>query len=450
MSLVLANKYRLLQYMVPTTVLCILLFKTSCITIPNQYEGIAPGNWRAVLYISEYKELIVTEGRKKDVKRDVQFEDKSIYVPFNFEIQTREDSSQYIVIRNGEERIQFGPIIIGRDIRTGDDTFYIDLSPYDACLKGIYEGNKMQGNWIVRDKPNYTMAFEARFGQQHRFHKLPRKPGATLYEKYQVVFSPETSDAYASIGEFKQMEQKVYGTFRTETGDYRYLEGELDSNRMLLSCFDGAHAYLFESYLKGDSIYGQYYSGMHYKTDFRGKMTENGKLKSSDSLSMSKSADKFQFKFQLPDGGHIDFDEPFYQGKIKIVQVMGSWCPNCLDEARFLKDYLNQNKPEDLVVVGLSFERYAEREKAMDQILRYKNKLDLPYLIAYGGRSNKDSASRVLPQLTKVAAFPTMIFIDASNHIFKVHTGFDGPATSYYDHFKKEFEETIQQMRKAK
>ena len=279
--------YRL-RGIVLLTILAITLLITSCVTIPNRYEGIAPGNWRGVLFISEYKELIVTEGRRKEVKRDVQYEDKSVYVPFNFEIATKQDGSQFVRIKNGDEFIEYGPIVIGRDIRTGDDTFYVDLRPYDACLKGIFEGNKMQGYWIVRDKPNYVMSFEARFGQNHRFSKIPRKPSQTLFEKYQVVFSPGTNDAYDAIGEFRQMNQKVFGTFRTETGDYRFLEGELDSNRLLLSCFDGSHAYLFHSYLAGDSIYGDYYSGIHYKTSFSGKKTLEGKLKSADSLSLPR------------------------------------------------------------------------------------------------------------------------------------------------------------------
>ena len=80
-----------------------------------------------------------------------------------------------MTVTNAEEKIVFSPIQYGRDRKTGEDTFYVELNPYDAVLKGIYDENQMKGNFIVRDKPNYYIPFEAKFGQNFRFEKKVKR-----------------------------------------------------------------------------------------------------------------------------------------------------------------------------------------------------------------------------------------------------------------------------------
>lgn len=425
----------------------LILSGQSCITIPNQHQGFPPGVWRGVIYIQEHQELIVTEGRKEVVTRDVEYEAKSRIIPFNFEIRYNSASKPVMVVQNDLERIVFNEIVIGRDRKTGDDTFQINLTPYDACLKGVFEEDKMRGHFIVRDKKDYAMPFEARFGQAHRFAKIPKVSRITLAPRYQVVFADTSEARYDAIGEFRQNGQIVGGTFRTESGDFRYLEGVLEEDQLSLSCFDGAHAYLFEAQVRGDSLIGSFYSGKHYKTSWRGVKTETGVLRPGDAiLAVKPDSGPFVFGFTTPEGKSIRFDDPAIQSKVKLVQIMGSWCPNCMDESNFIRDYLREHPDPDLYVVGLSFERYADRAKAMSQIQKYRSRLDLPYEIAYGGMSHKDSAAAALPQLGGVKAYPTTLFIDRENRIVKVHTGFDGPATSRYQAYRNEFHQTMQQL----
>jgi thiol-disulfide isomerase/thioredoxin len=423
-----------------------------CITIPNQHKGFPPGVWRGVLYIYEYKDLIVTEGRKEVVSRDVDYESKSKVIPFNFEIKYDSVNKPVMIIMNSSERIVFDDISIGRDIRTGDDTFRINLSPYDACLKGVFEEDKMRGYFVVQDKKDYYMAFEAKYGQDFRFNKISQGVAVNVNGLYQAVFADTSAeDKFDAIGEFTQQNNKVTGTFRTETGDFRYLQGEVDQNKLLLSCFDGSHAFLFEADIKGDSLIGSYYSGKHYKTNWRAVKVINGQLQDADTLTtIADKNESFRFKFYTPEQKLIDLDAPEYKNKVKIIQILGSWCPNCRDESTFLNEYLKEHSNPDLVVIGLSFERYPERQKAYERIRKYKSSLNISYEIAYGGLSKKDSASAALPQLSKIMAYPTMIFVDRNNKVAKIHTGFDGPATSQYQHFKDQFEKTIQELLKQK
>lgn len=430
-----------------SVVFIICLVVHGCISIPNQHKGFPPGVWRGLIYITEHQDLIVTEGRNEEVERDVEFESKSKIIPFNFEIRYDSLKKPRMIVMNASEHIVFDDIIIGRDIRTGDDTFRINLHPYDVYIKGVFEEDKMRGYYVVQDKKDYFMVFEAKYGQAHRFNKTPKGTDDNVNGTYQVVFSDTSADKFDAIGEFIQVGQKVTGTFRTETGDFRYLEGQIDDDKLLLSTFDGAHAYLFEADIIGDSLIGIFYSGKHYKTQWKASKATNVFLKNPDSLTTSKKKEEvFRFSFMTPEQHLIDIDHPRYKNKIKIIQIMGSWCPNCMDESNFLNDYLKKNQNPDLIIIGLSFERYADKKKAFERIAKYKSSMQLNYDIAYGGRANKDSASLALPQLSGIIAFPTMIFVDRNNFIYKIHTGFDGPATSQFQKFEKEFHNTAQYL----
>jgi len=120
---------------------------------------------------------------------------------------------------------------------------------------------------------------------------------------------------------------------------------------------------------------------------------------------------------------------------------MGTWCPNCRDEAVFLRDFLKEN-PElarQIQVVGLAFERPGDSTRIQQHLRLYQEKMGLPYPLAYAGKADKLEAARVFPELNHVLAFPTMIILDKQGQVRRIHTGFDGPATSKYAEFKQAF-----------
>lgn len=424
----------------------LMLCSISCIQIPNRYNGVPPGIWRGVLLIDSNKDIIVTKGKNKEVKRDVNFESKMKYVPFTFEWSVDDIGNNSMTIINGDERILFNDIVLGKDKKTGSDTFLINLHPYAAVLKGIYQGGIMQGHWIVLDKKDYAMEFKAEFGANHRFNKILDSKPQFLANNYKVVFEPNTENEYDAIGEFTQIGPKVTGTFRTESGDYRFLEGEVFDSTLHLSCFDGAHAFLFTADIRSTVLSGMFYSGIHYKANWLAKEDASATLKNADSISFVTNTKPFYCGFETPDGSILDFRDAQFDGKIKIVQLLGSWCPNCLDESIFLTEYLNANAELPLAIVGISFERFKEKDKAMERISQFHKKLNLNYPIAYGGIANRDTAASRVPQISGIHAYPTTLFVDKNNLIVKVHSGFDGPATSKYEESKKLFDQTVKSL----
>ncbi|MEK7254426.1 MAG: TlpA disulfide reductase family protein [Bacteroidota bacterium] len=266
--------------------------------------------------------------------------------------------------------------------------------------------------------------------------------------KWQATLGLTEEKPEAAVGEFQQTGNHLTGTFLTETGDYRYLEGTVQGDNAWLSCFDGSHAFLFEMKIVNDStLTGAFYSGKHYQTTWEAKRNAQAKLADPDSLTFLKPGfEELIFAFENPDGKLISPENPEYQGKVKLVQIMGTWCPNCKDETEFLTQYLSEKNDPNLAVISLAFEKHTDKAKAHQIISTYKNRLGIPWEVVHAGMNKKDEASKALPALNQVLAFPTLIVLDKNNRVRRIHTGFSGPATSEYEDFKKGFDAFVSQL----
>jgi peroxiredoxin len=160
-------------------------------------------------------------------------------------------------------------------------------------------------------------------------------------------------------------------------------------------------------------------------------------------LIVAKSTEGINFTFPNAEGKAVSLAD--YGQKVKILQIMGTWCPNCWDETRFLTQYVENVPSDKLAVIALAFER--SPDIAATQIAVYKKKMNLPYEILVAGTSTKkEEAAKALPFISGVMAFPTMVIVDKNNKIRRIHTGFDGPATSKHAEFKKEFDIFVKQL----
>lgn len=406
-----------------------------CIRITNAFSAIPPGTWRASLIVA------------KD-SADLADERSGGVLPFNFEVVYETEDSFYIEIHNGTERIRCTDIRVGFDSRYAKDTLRIMLPVFGSYITGMYEEDAIDGAWWDPSRSaTYSIPFKAYHGQDHRF-EIPAGAGhADFSGRWKATFRVETETPYTAIGVFEQNENEATGTFLTETGDYRFLDGNVLDNRMFLSAFDGSHAYLFEAKMLDDgTISGTFRSGNHYKTYWTAVRDTGFALRDPNTLTeLSDSAATFAFSLPNPDGEVISPDDPQYAGKPKIVSIFGTWCPNCLDENAFLSDYFARHPDTGVEIISIAFER-RDSVAAMQAIRNYKQHFDIPWQIVYGGTSNKAAVAEKLPLLDKFLSFPTMLFLDEGNRIVKIHTGFYGPATEHYDAFVQDFEQTVQSL----
>jgi len=427
-----------------TLLFFISLIVSSCVEpINKSYTKIPPGIWRGVLVLDNDPVVI---------DPDVEFVEKTDFsgeLPFNFEVKYTSEEDFYLEIYNADEKIKVDEIIYGRDKATAKDTLEIRFTDFDTYLSAIYEDDVMEGYWHVNYKEGYSIPFKAYFGQAHRFTTLKKKPIADLSGKWDVKFEAGTEDEYPAIGEFVQNGNHITGTFLTETGDYRFLEGTIQNNKFSLSTFDAAHAFLFEGKIMEDgSLLGSFRSGKHYTSTWTATKNDNATIGDAFELTTSTIGDdKFDFTFNNLEGQPTSLSDPAFDDKIKLVKITGTWCPNCKDESLFLMDYLKNNPSDDIEVIEVAFEKYKDEAKALSMLKRYKNKLNLPFTVLHGGYANKTATSEKFPQITKVLSYPTLIFVDKENRIRNVHTGFAGPATSGYKAFTDKFNLLIKEMR---
>ncbi|MEO8760720.1 MAG: TlpA disulfide reductase family protein, partial [Bacteroidia bacterium] len=282
--------------------------------------------------------------------------------------------------------------------------------------------------WINHSK-NYTIPFSAVFGQTQRFRTavITRVDFSGRWETTFGIGKPDSSKA---IGVFKQNKQLVTGTFLSETGDYRYLEGVADGKNLYLSSFDGSHAYLFTAIMDEKSqITGDFYSGLTTHEKFRAIGNNNAQLPDPYSITKTVKDKPVTFSFINTEGKQISLSDERYKNKPVVVQLMGSWCANCMDETAYLSVIYNQYQPKGLEIIALAYERTSDLEKAKSTVLRLKNKFGAQYEFLITGLSGTVNAQKSLPFLSSVSAFPTTIYLNKKHEVEKIYTGYSGPAT---------------------
>ncbi|MFD0766632.1 TlpA disulfide reductase family protein [Mucilaginibacter lutimaris] len=359
-------------------------------------------------------------------------------IPFNFEVSSTNGEQQLAII-NATEHFKV------TDVIAKGDSVFIKMPLFDSEFRLKQSGGNLSGQYIRhlgdRDVP---MDFTATAGIPWRFFKIPAKTNYNVTGRWSAVFG-EGNDRDTTVGEFKQTGQKVTGTFLTTTGDYRFLEGSVSGDSLYLSCFDGGHAFLFTAKVSDNNTLtgGKFFSGLSGKDVWTAVRNENAKLPDAYSLSALKPGyKKLDFTFKDLNGKPVSLTDARFKNKVVIVQIMGSWCPNCMDETAYMVNYYKKYQPRGVEVIGLAYERTTDFSKSQKALAQLKNRFEIKYpILITGYTSNKVETAKSLPALTKVVGFPTTIIIDKKGDVRKIHTGFSGPGTGeYYTEFISEFE----------
>ena len=364
------------------------------------------------------------------------------YLPFNFTMG-KGSGEQYIMeIRNAEERIKVDEFLIE------GDSIWIKMPVFEGYIAATFTDSTISGSFNKESLKRYV-PFTASHGERNRF-QVTSTAAEEVSGVWETNFDYDTDDPYPAKGIFTQEGHSVTGTFRTKTGDYRYLEGVVEGDQLKLSTFDGAHVFLFTATVSDSTMRGKFYSGNHLVENFVARRNPDFELPDADTLTFLKEGYE-QFSFSFPDeqGKLISLQDEQFQNKVVLVQIMGTWCPNCLDETRYYVEYLKEHPNPELEIIGLAFEYAKTEEKAREGIARLKQRVGVPYpiLLAQIGTSSKTKANEKLPMLNHVLSYPTTIYIDKTGEVRKIHTGFNGPATGKkHEEFKAEFEATLQEL----
>lgn len=365
-------------------------------------------------------------------------------LPFNFDV-TKDSTGQYVIyLINAAERLKLD------DIAFSNDSVTIPLHIFDASIKAKINGDILTGTYTKHYEKDYNVPFHAQYGKPFRFKVDDDNTVTKNYSgTYSVTIFKENGTTPA-VGLFQQNADSVTGTFLTPTGDYRFLQGNIIRDSMFLSTFDGNNMYLFKAGFKNDStLEGNFYSG---KTSLRSWVAHRNDTASLPKQSITFLKDGYkEVSFTFPDvnGDNISLSDDKYKDKVVILQIFGTWCPNCMDETKFLAPWYKRNRARGVEIIGLAFERKPDFNYASTRVKKMIDKLDVDYDFVIAGTNNKESTAEALPMLTNVSAYPTTIFIGKDGKVKRIHTGFSGPGTGvYYEQFKEEFNESINTLLK--
>ncbi|NNF52128.1 MAG: TlpA family protein disulfide reductase [Gammaproteobacteria bacterium] len=362
-------------------------------------------------------------------------------VPVGLELGM-DDNGMTATFINGSERVDVPTVTqSGRSLT-------LAFPAFNNRLEGEWDGRSLSGNLTIirRGGELQSIPFRARPGVEYRFVPAQASAEANLEGRWRVTFTDEDGVETPAIGEFSQQGNQVQGTFLTETGDYRFLAGEVVGRQMLLSTFDGAHLFLFSAELGGNQqLTGDFWSSVHWHETWTGVRDDDAQLADAYSMTFLKPGyDAFTFRFPDTDGNMVSLDDERFEGKVVLVTLAGTWCPNCHDEARFLAEYYRQRFGDGLEVVGLMYEHFEDFETAAEQVRRFRAELGIEYTLLVAGYSDKQKAAETLPMLNRVLAFPTTIFLGRDGKLRRIHTGFTGPGTGeHYARFIAQFKDFV-------
>jgi len=346
-------------------------------------------------------------------------------------------------ILNGEEVLDYDEVYLN------EDSVKIVMGVFDAEIRAkVNTDGSLSGEFVKNNVAEYRIPFEATTKTGQRFPTVT-DPQTDFSGKWRTVFKDEKGNTYDAIGVFEQEGKQIKGTFLTKLGDYRFLDGNVEGNTFYLSAFDGSHVYYFEGTLSdGEQLEGKFRSGPRYGESFTAVRDDTFELPDAYSLNyLNPGFDKFTFSFPDLEGKLVSLEDEAYKDKVVLVQLFGTWCPNCMDETKFLADWYKNNQARGVEIIALAFESKPDFDYASTRVAKTRTRLGADYTFLIAGESNKEKASQALPALNQVIAFPTLLYIDRSGNVVKIHTGFNGPGTGdYYQQWVESHEKLINEL----
>ncbi len=404
----------------PIAVLLTTFLLSSCST---QKIEMSQGTWRGIVLLDT--------------------NDKSSAMPFLFRYGKDKNNKDEIIIMNADEKIQV------TEISYQNDSVFIKLPVFkDEIRASVISKDTIKGIYYhVGSRSKYSMPFVAYSKAAERFENDGTDPAADLTGRWEMTGDPGDSTEYKMIAEFQQKGKNITGTILTTSGDYRYLDGVVTGEKLILSTADGTHTLLVKADIKNGKLEnGLIIGGPKWKDKWIAVINEKAKLPPSDSVTkLKKDAGVIDFTFTDLNGKRVSLSDEKYKDKPVIVQLMGSWCPNCMDETRLFTELYDTYSPKGLKIVGLCFES-ADFEESKKRIERFVSQLNAKYDFLYAGEVGKNT-KETLPFIEKLNGYPTTLYLDKNHNVVKIHTGFSGPGTGkYYEELKKDIISTIDKL----
>lgn len=362
-------------------------------------------------------------------------------IPFTFDLEYPGNAtSPVLTFINGESRES-----LQAEVR--NDSLIIPMFSFDITLKMALGEDSMEGS-LTKHYSGRSYPFQATYGEP-RYDITPEDNPLQVGDRWSMTINPGLRGEYPAVGLFSQNGNHITGTVMTETSDYRFFEGRVKGNEIELSVFDGVHSFLLRGqydeqtrHWGGNLILDDGYSRPWTAVaDDDAELPDPFEIVDLSGQNIRPNLDKLA----ALEGQKVTAKD--FEGRVLVVQLMGTWCTNSRDQSLYLTDWLKENDHPDLEILAVNYEANYTPEYGLSRIDTYKKKLGIQYKMILGGPMSKRGAAEPFSFMDQILAFPTLVFIDKKGYARYVHSYFNGPATGdYYREFDRRFNAIVEEL----
>jgi thiol-disulfide isomerase/thioredoxin len=364
-------------------------------------------------------------------------------IPFRIEI-TGEGSHLKGAFLNGDQKVTSA----GGEFDHG--SVVLNFSEYAETLRGSLKDGRLEGT--IEGKfgpgPRSSLPFQAKpfvAKPDPAVGSVPSIDGLWEIE----VKSSKGESAWRFI--VRQSGADVSAAILRVDGDTGSLTGRYQDGAFLLSHFSGERPYLLEARPQNDGsllIDLSDYSGKRQLMAYRPKDARaKGLPEPTDPALHTKVGDPnepFAFRFADINGRIVSNTDARFRGKVVVVNITGSWCPNCHDEAPFLAELYRKYRGQGLEIVALDFEEQ-EQLKDLARLRAFVKHYGIEYTVLVGG--DPDQVNQKIPQLINLNSWPTTLFIGRDGLVKSIHVGFASPASGNFNsELKQQFATRVESL----
>ena len=300
----------------------------------------------------------------------------------------------------------------------------------DGVLKGIY---------AVPDRFAYPVVLK------------PHEPSDPVGEQAPIMQGVWIIPTESAKGEHalrlivNQYGANAYATILRVDGDTGVLAGTYHNGKFVLSHFGDVRASILEitPVPDGTLVLTLYGTHTHAGKDgepakliaYREADAKARKLPLPDDFSTHTSirdtAQPFRFSFPDLNGRLISNTDAQFKNKVVLLNVTGSWCPNCHDEAPYLAELYRRYHARGLEIVALDFEE-PEQIHSLLRLRSFIKKYGVGYTYLVAGEPKE--VHDKLPQAENLNAWPTTFFVGRDGLVHFVETGFTSQGSGEIDH----------------
>jgi peroxiredoxin len=344
----------------------------------------------------------------------------NVEIPFRFEIGST-GSQVTGAFFDGEVRV---PSTAGT---FQDGTLTLHFDQYGSRLEAAFSGGALEGRYD-RGTRGAPYPFRAqRASPRGAFRQAPSIAGVWKIP----TRNPNGEVTWRFIA--RQWGADVSASILRVDGDTGTLSGTYDDGKFVLSHFSGARPLLLEVSLMPDGTLELIQNKQTRLTAVHTSDPKSAQIPEpanpSAHTKMKDPSEPFAFRFPDLNGRMVANTDPRFAGKVVIVSITGSWCPNCHDEAPFHAELSRIYRSQGLEIVALSFEEAAQLG-SLTRLRGFVKQYGIDYTVLIAGEPGQ--LNERVPQADNLTAFPTTFIIGRDGLVRSIHTGFPSPASGEF------------------